>query len=48
MSLRNLLFMVRHKRACRRLQRLVEANLKAPATRSYASHRIAALKATRS
>lgn len=37
--------MIRRWLARRRLAKLVKANLSAPATRSYASHRKAALKA---
>jgi hypothetical protein len=45
--IRNFLFLYRHKRACRKLQRTVDANLRAPATISYAKHRTAALKQRR-
>ena len=47
MSLRSFLFLCKHKRACRELQRIVEANKKAPATREYVRRRTAALKSTR-
>jgi hypothetical protein len=40
----NLTRAIRTWRAKRRLEKLVAANLRAPATRSYASHRQAALK----
>jgi hypothetical protein len=42
--IRNWLFMRRHMKACRKLQALRDANLRAPATISYAKHRTAALK----
>jgi hypothetical protein len=46
-SLRNFLFMRRHKRACKRLQRIVEAQRLSFEAEQYRRHRKAALKATR-
>jgi hypothetical protein len=46
-SFREWLFLRRHMAACRKLQRMVDANRRAPATISYRNHRRAALKATR-
>jgi hypothetical protein len=47
MILRELVFLYRHKKACRELQRITEANAKAPATVEYRRRRAAALKSTR-
>lgn len=47
MTLRSLIFMYKHKKACKRLQAHRDSNYNAPATRSYREHREAALKATR-
>jgi hypothetical protein len=46
-AFREWLFMRCHKAACRKLQRMVDANRRAPATISFRAHRTAALKATR-
>jgi hypothetical protein len=45
--IREWLFLYRHKRACKRLQRIVEAQRQAFETRDYTKRRAAALKATR-
>jgi hypothetical protein len=42
--IRNLLFLYRHRRACRRLQRDVEARANSYETRRYRERRAAALK----
>jgi hypothetical protein len=47
MTLRTILFLHRHKKACRKLQRIVEANRQSFATQDYAKRRKSALKATR-
>jgi len=47
MTLRSFLFLRKHKRACRELQKLVEANKRAPATREFIRRRSAMLKHTR-
>jgi hypothetical protein len=46
-TLRNLLFMYRHKKACRKLQRLTEANRNSFACEQYRRRRSAMLKVTR-
>lgn len=46
-AIRNWLFLRKHYAACKKLQRMVDANRRAPATVSYRTHRQAALKATR-
>jgi hypothetical protein len=46
-TLRNLLFMYRHKKACRQLQRLTEANRNSYENRRYRERRTAALSHTR-
>lgn len=38
------IFIRRHKAACRKLQKMVEANRKSPACRDYRKHRDAALR----
>lgn len=43
-SLRNLLFLIRHKKACRRLQRIVERERNSFACEDYRRRRAAALK----
>jgi hypothetical protein len=45
--IREWLFMFRHKRACKRLQRIVEAQRLSFEAEQYRRHREAALKATR-
>jgi hypothetical protein len=47
MSLRNIVFMFRHKRACRRLQRIVEERRQSFEAEQYRRRRAAALKHTR-
>jgi hypothetical protein len=44
MTLRSFFFMIRHKRACRELQKLVEANKRKFETQDFAKRRAAALK----
>jgi hypothetical protein len=44
MSLRSLLFLYRHKKACRRLKRLVEDSRNSYETRRFRERRAAALK----
>jgi hypothetical protein len=47
MILRELIFLYRHKKACRELQRRTAAAFNAPATVEYRRRREAALSATR-
>jgi hypothetical protein len=47
MTIRNLLFIFKHKRACKRLLRDVERRKASFAVQDYAKRRAAALKATR-
>jgi hypothetical protein len=44
MTLRSFLFLRKHKRACRELQRIVEANKRKFETQDFAKRRAAALK----
>ena len=47
MTLRNILFMVRHKRACRQLQRMVDRNRSSFEIQDFTRRREAALKSKR-
>lgn len=47
MTLRNLLFLYRHRRACRRLQRITDRTRESFACEQYRGRRAAALKSRR-